>query len=143
MTDAQTLRELIERCEAATGPDRELDGLVWQAFHVCQDADHWHSFSDTLGHKDHNDTVAYELPPRLTGSTDSALAFMRGVLQQGIEYIDISISANYSCAELMLRRGYAQDRSLWRCDRADDHAALAIIIVTLRARLAEMEASSE
>ena len=29
MTDQQTLPDLIARLEAATGPDRELDGAAW------------------------------------------------------------------------------------------------------------------
>ena len=156
MTDAQTLRELIERCEKAAGPDRELDALITIAFHYApiplverHDASHisfehagqgridaWAKDSDGSSQR-----FWHAFAHHLTASIDSAFAFMREVLP-GWQVREIcEEEADVWSVSLLA----PSDSAAWRVCSPFQRRPLPLVIVTttLRARLAEMEASSE
>jgi hypothetical protein len=67
MTDKNRARELLalaDRCEAATGPDRELDALIWCAMQGVRYISHNPTYA---GHGEGDDTqVEYVEPPKRT-----------------------------------------------------------------------------
>ena len=155
MTDAQTLRELIERCEKVTGPDRELDALITIALDyapipLVEQYDASHTYFEHIGRGriirrvrgGTSQRLWQAITHNLTASTDSALAFRKELVP------------NCQCKLYLTPQGagatlltYGQDGPpilLGRYDRNDpDILALAIVTATLRSKLAEMEASSE
>lgn len=76
-----TKAELLQRIEAASGPDRVLDGDVWHAL-TAKPGDVWvNDFADGVYHlQDPRDTIAYEAPPDLTASIDAAIALVERLL---------------------------------------------------------------
>lgn len=70
-TDRATLLALAERCEAATGPDRELDGDIWRTVNGWSEGD-GAIMCGTWHRRDPDDTVAFEPPPESTASLDAA-----------------------------------------------------------------------
>lgn len=80
MTPSTTIEELVGRVEAATGADREIDGLIWKA---CEEkpGDDWQLMGSGVWHRrDPDDYVAFDVPPKLTASIDAALALAERVL---------------------------------------------------------------
>jgi hypothetical protein len=65
--------ELAEMAEAADGGSRRLDGLIFRALEQ-REGDVWVEFGDDdVWHRqDPDDRVAYDTPPRYTGSIDVA-----------------------------------------------------------------------
>lgn len=71
------LKELIERVEKATGPDRKIDGLAWKLIYE-QPGDVWRQLADddVWYRADPVDTIAYDAPPYNTVSVDAVIALI-------------------------------------------------------------------
>lgn len=67
------LLALAERCEKATGPDRELDGLIFKALEQ-REKDMWTTFGDdNVWHRrDPQDHAAFDPPLSYTKSIEAA-----------------------------------------------------------------------
>jgi hypothetical protein len=64
---------LIDRIEAATGADREIDGLIFKA--VFPDRD-WVEFDDCWAARCPDDSIAFDMPPYYSASIDAAMGLM-------------------------------------------------------------------
>jgi hypothetical protein len=89
MTDKATLLQLASRCEAASGPDRELDGEVFRAIGMPLPGDfggrdislHWNEAEQCFLAPVGDMRVRYE-QPRYTASVDSALGLLDGLARK-------------------------------------------------------------
>lgn len=112
------LRGLIERCEKATGPDRELDALIWVATGPATNASGWCGFALDEGWRYEYEasgrfpgevmefavnSAGQRLPqalreaPVFTASVDAALALvekMRPGYRWGVSSVAIKIGAH-------------------------------------------------
>lgn len=70
------MQELIERLEKATGPDRELDGLIFKVL-AGKPGDEWYLFDDGVWcRRCREDSTAFDTPRVYTGSIDAALTLV-------------------------------------------------------------------
>ena len=67
---------LIARLDAATGPDRELDGEIWREVSGWSEDD-GSRLDGVWFRRDPEDSVAFEQPPAYTGSLDAAVTLVR------------------------------------------------------------------
>jgi len=132
MTDAATLRALIERVEQATGADRELDGAIEKMLTPDLAARPWRY----LGHGRWNDDsepngANLVAAPRYTSSLDAAAS----LVPEGWQW---------ACGKDRPENGGAwadvQPNAVGVTKRRAATPALALTAAALRARLAEMEA---
>lgn len=125
MTHLPALEGLIERCEAAQGPDRLLDAAIWCAFPpmpVAATVDEvWHGrvlFDN--GGPDSRRSPAY------TASIDAALALAERLLPEwSLRFWQLSPKTGGWCADLYHKKADAQFKS------TRPTLPLAIILATL------------
>lgn len=68
------LKALIERLEAAEGPSRELDGLIFRAINPDVPEDDWTTFHDDVWcMRDPEDAIAFIVPSEFTASIDASI----------------------------------------------------------------------
>lgn len=121
MTD---LSQLIERIEAASGPDRELDMLIQNA---CRKGRKRH----------HTDSYRAANAPRYTASIDAAMTLVpTGWLMAGLWERNTNRPNWRWKAELWSPDA---DRDVSGIARNSESPALAICAAALRARIKEME----
>lgn len=138
------LSELLERVEAASGPDRELDANLWQQFTpgatrrqstVKSAKGLW---ADYTIDETREASGLLIVVPTYTASIDATSALTRRLFPDAC--LIMTCSATYSCAELVEGWGYARERSLGSvCERSDDEIALCLLAVLLQAKIAEGE----
>lgn len=86
MTDTAKLEDLVGRVEAATGPDRELDGAIalavggWHRDWLDEGRNPHHMPDWYWWHTDDHPHQATDAHPRYTSSIDAALALAERVL---------------------------------------------------------------
>lgn len=71
-----SMRDLIAKIEAATGPDRVLDGDIWIAINGWQERDGCRIPDGVWHRQDPNDRIAFEAPPAFTASIDAAVSLV-------------------------------------------------------------------
>jgi hypothetical protein len=71
MTTKAQLTQLAERVMALTGPDREVDGLIFKALNPDRD---WFKFSDCWCARCPDDAAAFDTPEHFTASLDAAMS---------------------------------------------------------------------
>ncbi len=136
MPDSATLIALSERCEAASGPDRELDGAIALALSEPQRFfnDHDMSFLDVDGPAYYHDGGTWGgygrlwKAPAYTASLDAALALVKRAMPGAfgsVGYGDwsdnaIAVTLDYRGAEKLVRTSASTP-------------ALALVAATLRA----------
>ena len=135
-----TKADLLQRIEAANGPDRVLDGDVWHAL-TAKPGDVWvNDFADGVYHlQDPRDTIAYEAPPDLTASIDAAIALVERLLPGWAWFVDwIGMPDQPAChAEIWLPAQRSQHLGRERERGEASTPALAILAATLRALIAK------
>jgi hypothetical protein len=117
------LERLAERCEKATGPDREFDGEIAKALSPERE---WHRFEDTWGARSVIDSAAFDMPDEFTRSLDAAMSLV------------------LSDAGLTLDRSWIGGHESWECVIEDERElyvraraatpALALTAAALRSR---------
>lgn len=75
-----TLDDLIARLEKLTGPDRQLDGLIFKTLYQ-RDEDMWTTFGDedVWHRRDPSDHCAYDPPPNYTACMADAVTLVRSM----------------------------------------------------------------
>lgn len=138
-----SLLQLAERCEAAEGPDRELDRDIEIAIQNLNGRGHDDPRDDITarqvlvshGAKLHNyEIVAFSgislhTPRAYTASIDDALKLVSGEWRTIIE-----TGPSYSSVELVRGYGVKRERHFCTLERADDYVAGLICAAALRAR---------
>ena len=134
-TEKDTLADLIERLEKATGPDRELDGEIFAAVET-------HPYGDVIAAKGGMIVYAgsaphapgqgrFEVAPRYTSSLDAALAL-----------VDEKMGAEWPCYEVHARmvRSGGEWFHFWEItvpsrefQGRSHHPAIALLTCLLRA----------
>jgi hypothetical protein len=131
MTDSPNLKGLIERCEQATGPDRELD---WSLAHLVGHPS-FEGASVAMWPPFRAGSVADKNVPRYTASIDAAVALMERLLP-GLFCYEFGWQASALTevshdAQLHFTNG---EPPMIETSMADAHTLpLAIILATLKA----------
>jgi hypothetical protein len=73
MTTKAQLTQLAERVIALSGPDREVDGLIFKALNPDRD---WFKFSDCWCARCPDDAAAFDTPEHFTASLDAAMSLV-------------------------------------------------------------------
>ena len=126
-----SMRDLIAKIEAATGPDRVLDGDIWIAINGWQERDGCRIPDGVWHRQDPNDRIAFEAPPAFTASIDAALTLVPKGCGWSAHYVRPSDYAPF--------RGIAEafdESGNWLHDADAATPALALCAAALRARLA-------
>lgn len=83
------LTSLISRLEAAEGPSRELDGMIFRAINPDVPDEDWRDFQDDVWcMRDPEDAIAFIVPPKFTESMDAAMTLMPA----GVNLLDLTLS---------------------------------------------------
>jgi hypothetical protein len=130
MPKVETLRSLIDRLEAGTGADRELDARIYYNLALTKTSPYALSEDDWVRHFQSGVPLNDGEPPPLTGSIDASLALVELLLPGWFLHLD-----------------YAGDREAehrWRCTVGNETpytraptAPRAILIALMRALLAK------
>lgn len=127
------MTDLIERLEKATGPSREIDGLIFKLI-GDRPGDFWHEFEvgengDGVWYRQcRDDAVAYECPPTFTDSIDAALT----LVPPG-RYADVC-GIGHSPTATIWNKAFEAPQNLYQVPGATP--ALALCIAALKARMA-------
>jgi hypothetical protein len=118
-----TLLELAARCEAATGPDRELDALIYRAL-AGFPTDHWYRYGETH--------LADDRVPAVTASLDAAMT----LIPEGWDgALYLAADAHKPCVQLETPEMRSSFRMLEEmAEGTADSLALALTAACLRAR---------
>jgi len=130
------LLRLAELCKAATGPDRELDGLIFRALNPDGD---FHQIDGVWHMRDIEDHGAFEAPPHFTSSRDAAMSIVP-------DYAFEQVSSGYGTLRAFAQLVYARHtRRIWGRGRFRPPSIyvvaasepLALCAASLRARTSE------
>jgi hypothetical protein len=118
MSNSNTLQALAERCEQASGPDREINKDILLALgYSWRGMNYWHS----------DDNRAWEGSISFTASLDAALK----LVPDGWRWAVSTTNDDPPCAF-----GHPPDKSFWIEDTPAATPALALCAFALRARAA-------
>lgn len=126
--------ELIAKLEAATGPDRALDGEIFKACYPNRD---WLEFADGWCARDPDDGCAFDVAPKYSASIDAALTLVPEGWGGSIHFSEDRPDCELHCT-VSLGRSYPTNANAYAGKSGKDatraSVALAICIAALRAK---------
>lgn len=140
--DLPTLRDLLVRVEAATGPDRELDGRIWAGISAVKYLEWdgagvlWQESSGGLRHQTDSRI------PLFTASIDAVVALIERVLPEGAWGCGLNVHHRTPNAHIHIHDGKGDFITFFSSPPTTATPALALLAALLKALIA-MEEQNE